>query len=373
MIDPANAIDFARSSFSSSPEIVVEAPGRINYIGEHTDYNGGLALPVAIDRGISMVITKSSQGSKIRAISQSQSTLVEVGLDDVVRMDSFEGWSRYLLGAVKVLLDEGFALRGADIAISSDLPLGSGLSSSAALLLAVIFGLSLHNGLDLPRDRVVELAHRAESSYSGANVGYLDHFAIGFANPNRATLIDFATMKYHSCEMPFSDLIVVDSNVHHSISAGGYGKRRLECELAAKTLNHRFISEATLEEAQSLEDLDLRRRAMHVISENERVRSVARAFDDGKTGASYLVESHESLRDQFQVSCAETDLIVESVLRAGAEGARMVGGGFGGSCIVVGGDFETLESAVSTEFASRGFVPPTFFRAGLSGVLRQVV
>lgn len=373
MIEPAKAIDFAQNSFSSSPEIVVEAPGRINYIGEHTDYNGGLALPVAIDRGITIVITKSSKGSKIRAISQSQSDNIEVDLEDIVRAQSFGGWSRYLLGAVKVLLEEEMPLRGADIAISSDLPLGSGLSSSAALLLAVIYGLSLHNGLDLSRDRVVELAHRAESNYSGANVGLLDHFAIGYAIPNRATLIDFANMNYRSCEMPFNDLLVVDSNVHHSISAGGYGKRRFECELAAKTLHHRFVSEATVEEAQSLDDLDLVNRVMHVVSENERVRNVAKAFDGGKTGAAYLVESHRSLRDQYQVSCAETDLIVESVLSAGAEGARMVGGGFGGSCIVVGGDLETLQSAVLTEFASRGFAPPTFFRAGLSGVLRQVV
>ena len=373
MIEPSKAIDFARSKFAGHPSVVVEAPGRINYIGEHTDYNGGLALPIAIDRGVTLVIAEHSEGSKVRAISQSQPELVNVDLEDIVRAKSFEGWSRYLLGAVKVLLEEGFSLRGADIAISSDLPLGSGLSSSAALLLAVVYGLSLHNGLDLKREVIIELAHRAESSYSGANVGFLDHFAIGYATANTATLIDFSVMKHRSCEIPFSDLMVVDSNVHHSISSGGYGRRRVECELAAKTLKHRFISQATLEEVQSLSDPELRLRAMHVIGENMRVKAVASAFGEGKSGASYLTESHESLRDQFQVSCPETDLIVETCLLAGAEGARMVGGGFGGSCIVVGGDYEALQSAVTSAFSMRGYIEPAFFRAGLSGTLRQVL
>ncbi|MDA8278298.1 MAG: galactokinase [Actinomycetota bacterium] len=373
MIETSKAIDFARGQFSANPKVVVEAPGRINYIGEHTDYNGGLALPIAIDRGITLVITESSDGSRIRAISESQRDVVEVDLDDIVQAEAFAGWSRYLLGAVKVLLDDGYALRGADFSISSDLPLGSGLSSSAALLLAVVFGLSLHNGLDLSRDTVVELAHRAEKSYAGANVGYLDHFAIGFATSNRATMIDFATMKHKSCEIPFTELLVVDSNVHHSISDGGYGRRRVECENAAKILNHRFISEATIEEAESLSDVDLRNRAVHVVTENSRVQGVIGAFQEGKTGAHYLVESHESLRDNFQVSCAETDLIVEGVMRSGAEGARMVGGGFGGSCIVVGGDYEDLKSQVISDFSRRGFREPTFFRAGLSGVLRQAL
>ncbi|MDA8197076.1 MAG: hypothetical protein M0019_07730 [Actinomycetota bacterium] len=373
MIDLSDAVGFFRANFDTDPSTAIESPGRINYIGEHTDYNGGLALPIAIDRGITVVVGDGLRGTKIRATSAGQRSIVDIDLDDLVSTTVFDGWSRYLLGGIKVLLDEGYPIRGVDISISSDLQLGSGLSSSAALLLAVVYAITLHNDINLSRDEVVELAHRAEGQYAGANVGYLDHYAIGFAMPRRATFIDFSTMSHSSCEIPFDELLVVDSNVHHSISSGGYGERRRECERAAEILNRRFISGASVDEVQTIADVELRLRAMHVLEENARVEEVRNEFSQGKTGARMLLDSHKSLRDQFRVSCPETDLIVESSIEAGAEGARMVGGGFGGSCIVVGGDPSNIERVVRSKFASGGFGPPSFFIAALDGSLKRVL
>jgi len=316
-------------------EVRAFAPGRVNLIGEHTDYNDGLALPFAITRGITV------------SASTSPEPFVEVDAPDIQRHDRFPlsspgrtgGWQAFVRGTVAELLALGVALPGATVRITGDLPRGSGLSSSAALTAALSLALLGLAGVgDMDRIEVARLGQRVENNWVGAQTGLLDQLASLCCTENNALLIDFRTLDLEPLPMVLGEhrLLVLDSGEHHGNATSGYNQRRQECTEAAHRMGKESLRDAQIQDLHLLPDT-LERRARHVISENGRVLQAATAIRTGDVErlGRLLDASHASLRDDYEVS---TDAIEDTVVRlkrAGAIGARLIGGGFGGSVLAL--------------------------------------
>ena len=325
------------------------APGRVNLIGEHTDYNGGLALPFAISRGV-VVRARATEDPQLRAHA--------VDLDE---KDAFalhdrapgEGWRAFVRGAVAELTDAGAAPPGAALEIVGDLPRGAGLSSSAALEVALCLALLALAGHELapawPADRreaagaltrldLARLCARVENDWVGAQTGLLDQLASLFGQRDAALCIDFATLAIEPVPLLLGAwrLVVLDSGDRHSHAGGAYNERRAECARACELLGLGSLSEARAEALGELPE-QLRRRARHVLGENERVRLAVQALRDGDMPAlgSLLDASHASLRDDFEISTPAVEATVARLREAGAAGARLTGGGFGGSVLAL--------------------------------------
>jgi galactokinase len=315
---------------------VAFGPGRVNLIGEHTDYNGGLALPFAIHEGVT-VTANARAGAEIVVHAH---TLGESDRFPLSAPSPVPGWRAYVRGVVAELGGAGVPLVGAELEIDSDLPAGAGLSSSAALEVALALGLielgragSAHT---FDRIELARLCSRAESDWAGALTGLLDQLASLCGRAGAATLIDFATLAIESVPVPLDGwrLAVFDSGERHVHGASGYNERREECSRAAELLGLRHLSEATHDQARELPE-PLRSRTLHVVGENERVAAAARALRaaDLPALAALLDASHASERDLFDVSTPAVERTVERVRGAGAAGARLIGGGFGGSVL----------------------------------------
>jgi galactokinase len=319
------------------------APGRVNLIGEHTDYNGGLALPFAIAQGIT-VEGRRSEERRIRA-----------GASDLGEQDSFaledrsrsEGWRAFVRGTVAELSDAGFPPPGAELQIGGDLPRGAGLSSSAALEVALCLALlALGEGEDdddagaatLARLDVARLCARVENDWVGAQTGLLDQIASLYGEPDTALCIDFATLQIEPVPLRLEGwrLVVLDSGESHSNAAGGYNERRAECARACELLGVASLSEADDRAVEALPGT-LRLRAQHVLGENERVRAAVAALRSGELErlGVLLDASHESLRDLYEISTPAVEATVARLRDAGASGARILGGGFGGCVLAV--------------------------------------
>ena len=315
------------------------APGRVNLIGEHTDYNGGLALPFAISQGVT-VRAEASGEPCIRALAMDLDEEDAFALEDRA---PGEGWRAFVRGTVAELSAAGFPPPGARLQIAGDLPPGAGLSSSAALEVALCLALlALANARapareqaddSLSRMEIARLCARVENDWVGARTGLLDQLASLFGRVDTALCIDFATLDIDPVPMRLEGwrLVVLDSGEPHSHAGSGYNERRAECARACQLLGVRSLSEAGEHAAQGLPE-PLRRRALHVLGENDRVRAAVRALRSGEMPAlgALLSASHASLRDCFEVSTPSVEATVERLLRAGASGARIVGGGFGG-------------------------------------------
>jgi galactokinase len=320
------------------------APGRVNLIGEHTDYNGGLALPFAIDRATTATITaRDDDAVSIRSRQADEPWEGTIG--DASRAT---GWAAYAAGVLWALEEQGTRLPGLDIEIDSTVPLGAGLSSSAALEVSVAVAIAELLGHELTpglRHRLVDVCRRAETEIAGAPTGGLDQTASLLCRADHALLIDFSDGTTRQVPLPLADaglvVVVVDTRVHHAHASGGYAERRAECEAGRP------------------------RRMRHVVSENDRVReSVAALERSDWTGLGRLmVASHESLRDDFEVSCPELDTAVAAAVDAGALGARLTGGGFGGSAIALArrADAEAVRAGVLDAFAAAGHREPGFY------------
>jgi galactokinase len=298
------------------------APGRANLIGEHTDYNGGLALPFAIESGVTVRVDSLAGGQ------------VEAYALDLDQFDRFaagtpepaSGWRAYVRGVVAEL---GIT-EGARVEISSNLPQGGGLSSSAALTLALALAL----GADASdATRLAQLSQRVENDWAGANTGLLDQLAILLGRERQAVRIDFGDLSSRQVPLHLGDwqLATIDSGAEHSHAESGYNERRAECDEAARILGVATLSQATEADAARLPE-PLARRARHVISENARVDATVAALGSGdmQTVARLLDESHASLRDDYDASVPDVEATVARAKEAGAAGARMMGGGFGG-------------------------------------------
>ena len=308
-------------------------PGRVNLIGEHTDYNAGLALPFAIDRGVT-VTAEPLPGERVVARALDLGEEDEFVLADPGRT---EGWRAFVRGAVGELTAAGFALRPCRLTIESDLEQGAGLSSSAALETALCLALLAVAGEREPdRVELARLCSRVENDWVGAETGLLDQLASLCSEPDHAVRIDFASLAIDPVPLELGDwtLVTLDSGATHSIAASGYNERRRECREACAALGIDSLREAT--DFEGLPD-PLRARARHVLTENARVDAVVAALRAGdlEEVGRLLDASHASLRDDYAASVPEVERTVERLKAAGAAGARMVGGGFGGAVLAL--------------------------------------
>jgi galactokinase len=307
------------------------APARVNLIGEHTDYNGGLALPFAIDRGV-RVRAQRLEGGRIEAVARD---LGETDEFDVDSPEGAEGWRAFVRGTVAELSRAGLEVTGARLEISGDVPRGSGLSSSAALGVALALALG---GATLEPIGLARLCSRVENDWVGAETGLLDQIASLCGRADAAVRIDFATLDVDPVPLALGDwrLAVLDSGASHDLSTGGYNERRAECREAAKRLGVEHLAAADPAAAARL-TAPLDRRARHVLEEDDRVeRAVAVLRSGDLAGLGPLLDaSHASLRDLYDASVDEVEDAVARCRDAGAAGARMMGGGFGGSVLAL--------------------------------------
>ncbi|MBM6402876.1 galactokinase [Phycicoccus sp. CSK15P-2] len=365
-----------RDVFGSAPEGVWSAPGRVNLIGEHTDYNGGLALPIALPQRTTAACSARTD-DLLRLHSVQAGETVEVPLGDV-GPGSPEGWTAYVAGVLWALREDGLPVRGLDVTVDSEVPVGAGLSSSAALECAVgaaasdLFGLGLL-GDDPARARLAEACVRAENDVAGAATGGMDQSAALLCREGEALLLDCRDGATEHIPFDLSAaghvLLVTDTRAAHELTDGQYEQRRRACERAASALGVGTLREVDpdgLDAALArLEDDELRRRTRHVVTEIARVEQAVAALRGGELDevGRLFRASHVSLRDDYEVSCAELDVSVEAAVGAGALGARMTGGGFGGSSIalVPEGSAEAAERAVREAFAERGWSAPSCF------------
>ncbi|MBV8217917.1 MAG: galactokinase [Solirubrobacterales bacterium] len=326
---------------------VAFAPGRANLIGEHTDYNEGLALPFAISEGVTVRATGLADG-RIEAVA------VDVGERDsfsVSRPGRARGWRAFVRGAAGELDRAGARLRGAELEISGTVPRGAGLSSSAALEVALVLALLAVSGEAEPdRIELAKLCSRIENEWVGAQTGLLDQIASLCGRVERALRIDFRSLDVRLVALELGDfsLVTVDSGEKHMHAGSGYNERRAECAEACRRLGVPSLRDATLAMAESL-PAPLSWRARHVITENERVDAavVALSFGDMNELGTLLDASHASLRDCYEVSTPAVEETVRRCKRAGALGARIMGGGFGGHVIaLLPPDARGLEGAV---------------------------
>jgi galactokinase len=305
------------------------APGRVNLIGEHTDYNDGLVMPAAID--FATYVDVSARADRRLAVhSENYSETVEFDLDDP-EPRARGHWSDYVLGVAKML-----DANGADLRIRSDVPMGAGLSSSAALEVAVALALLRS---DMDRTALAKLCQRAENEFVGVRCGIMDQFSACHARAGNALMLDCRTLEHRFVPLPAGvTLVIANTMVRHSLAAGEYNRRRAECEEGSAHFGRslRDVTIAELErEGRGLSDL-VYRRCRHVISENARVIAAAAALEGGDllNFGELMYQSHRSLRDDFEVSCAELDTLVEIAAAVpGVVGSRMTGGGFGGCTI----------------------------------------
>jgi galactokinase len=371
-------------SFDHAPEGVWAAPGRVNVIGEHTDYNGGYVLPVALPHTTRAAVARRDDGLVALASLQHPGNTVQIALDDLApgRPD---GWAGYPAGVVHELRDQ--VASGLSILVDGDVPAGAGLSSSAALECAVALALRDLLGLDLATADLVDVARRAENDFVGAPTGILDQSASLLCTAGHALFLD--TQDRSSEQVPFDlaaaglALLVIDSGTTHDHAEGGYGDRRRECEEAAARLGVGLLREITdvadlgVLADGTAEGHVLHRRARHIVTENARVLEVVDALRgdaDPRAIGRVLTAGHASLRDDFEISVPPLDAIVEAAVGAGAHGARMVGGGFGGSAIalVEADRIVDVTGAVTDRFAREGQAAPRTFTAVPSAGARRL-
>jgi galactokinase len=309
------------------------APGRVNLIGEHTDYNGGLALPFAISDGVTVKVWETEAG-RVQATASDLGEQDEFALDDP---PPATGWRAFVRGAVAELGRAGVSLPGVRIEIRGTVAQGGGLSSSAALEVALVLALVAISGEAGPgRLELARLCSRIENDWAGAQTGLLDQLASLFGQPEQAVMIDFRTLKLTPVplELGGHKLVTLDSGEQHANAGSGYNERRAECGRACEQLGIESLRDATLDMARSLPS-PLSGRALHVITENQRVEAAMRALSvqDMDALGQLLNESHASLRDHYDVSTPAVESAVRRLLDSGAVGARIMGGGFGGSVL----------------------------------------
>jgi galactokinase len=372
--------------FGAAAEGIWAAPGRVNVIGEHTDYNGGYVLPIALPHTTRAAVARRDDGRLVLSSVQDDGAPVELDLADLAPGRP-AGWAGYPAGVVAELRGPVAAAGGLSVLVDGEVPLGAGLSSSAALSCAVAVAVRDLLGLELSAADLVEVTRRAENDFVGAPTGILDQSASLLCTTGSALFLD--TRDRHSEQVPFDlagaglALLVIDSGTSHDHAEGGYGDRRAECEQAAERLGVGLLREvedparlAVLDDGTVLGDV-LRRRARHVLAEDARVLEVVAALRtevDPRSIGPVLTAGHASLRDDFEVSTPLLDATVDALLTTGAYGARMVGGGFGGSAIaLVDVDrVDAVTAAVGRRYDREGAGAPRTFVAVPSAGARRI-
>ncbi len=367
--------------YGAEPEGVWHAPGRVNLIGEHTDYNEGFVLPFALGQGVRAAVSRRDDELLELCSHQVPASPVTVPLS---KLDpgTVVGWAAYPAGAAWAILGAGYPVGGTSIAIDADLERGAALSSSAALECATALALTELPGLSVPRPELAALACRAENEFVGVPTGIMDQSASLLCRAGHALLLDCRSGQASDVPLHLEAaglvLLVIDTRVRHALADGRYAARRRACEDAARVLGVRSLRDVTDDPGavEQIADPLLRRRARHVVTENARVLETSRLLRAGETGrcGPLLTASHVSLRDDFEVSWPQADVAVEAAVTSGALGARMTGGGFGGSVIALAeaGQAEDVRTAASAAFATRGWPPPRFLDAQPSDGARRL-
>lgn len=330
------------AKFGVKPHIY-RAPGRVNLIGEHTDYNDGFVMPAAIGF-YCWVAAGPRRDQKLVISSDGFPGQIEVELSKTWPRPS-RSWSDYSVGVAAQLEKEGFGLSGASLLIHGEVPIGAGLSSSASIEVATAIALAEESGLSIDRTRLARICQQAENEFVGMRCGIMDQFSSLHGRANHALMLDCRSLQFEFVPIPESvRLVICNTGVKHKLAGGEYNRRREECEEAVRSLAKvlpgiralRDVSREQLEEHRALLSEVAYKRAKHIVKENERVLNGKEALRQGdlRKFGEYMAQSHVSLRDLFEVSCAELDLMVELAKREpGVYGARMTGGGFGGATI----------------------------------------
>ena len=357
--------------FGHDADGVWQAPGRVNLIGEHTDYNDGLVLPFAINRSTTVAVSARADRTVRLASAFAAADPVEFDLDTFAP-DQAAGWSAYPAGVAWELERAGITVPGFDLYVTSDVPVGAGLSSSAALECAVALALSDLTGAGLGRAELADIGRRAENNVVGAPTGIMDQSASMLGTRDCAVYLDCRDLSSHPVPLGLAEsgllCLVIDTKVSHAHATGGYAERRASCVRGARVLGVgalRDLDAADLPRAACILDDVTFRRVRHIVTENERVARTAELLTThGPLAIGDLLDaSHRSMRDDFEISCPELNLAVDTARANGAIGARMTGGGFGGSAIalVPVDDADQVRSAVLAGFAVRGLRAPDVF------------
>ncbi len=352
----------------------VTAPGRVNLIGEHTDYNDGFVFPIAINFALRLMGAPRDD-TTVRAYSSDLDDEVVFGLEEIAP-DPVHTWSNYLRGVLRGLTDAGYRLRGMDVLVTGDVPHGAGLSSSAAFEVASAFLAQELFGLDLPALEMIRLCQRAENAFVGLNCGIMDQFVSRLGRSGHALLLDCRDLSYsyYPLDPRLVSVVVVNSGVKHALVASEYNQRRRECEAGVEILRRHDPSITALRDAtpellaRHADELGplVGRRCRHVVEENTRTLAASEALAAGDLAlfGRLMYASHDSLRDLYEVSCDELDLLVDLARTVpGVLGARMTGGGFGGCTVnLVQPDHVAFfkESVTADYRASTGSYPEVY-------------
>ncbi|NHC15692.1 galactokinase [Motilibacter sp. E257] len=368
---------------NSEPEGVWAAPGRVNLIGEHTDYNDGFVLPFALEQSTWVAASRRDDGVlHVESLQADEPVRFEVG---ELAPGGSGGWARYAAGVVWAMRAAGHEVGGLSLVIDGQVPLGSGLSSSAALECAVGVAANDLYALGLERAELARLAQKAENDFVGAPTGGMDQMASMLCTQGNALFLDNRTREVEQVPLDAPALgvrlLVIDTKVSHAHETGGYGERRAQCEQAAREIGVPMLRDVDLDGLDAalakVGDEVVRRRARHIVTENARVLDTVAALrrDDLSEVGRLMVASHVSLRDDFEVSSPELDVAVDAAMSAGAIGARMTGGGFGGCAIALvrEADVDAVGAAVAKAFAGSGYAEPGLLPAAPSqGARREV-
>jgi len=356
-----NAAKAYREQFGGEPDLIVSAPGRVNLIGEHTDYNGGFVLPCAIDRRIAVAVGAGEGGFETR--------LYSADFDETRQIeDKDSSWADYPRGVAWAMRKAGHEIGEFMAAFAGDVPLGSGLSSSAAIEAATALALDALFGLGVGRTDLAIICQRAENDYVGVGTGIMDQYASLLCEAGAALLVDCRSLEAQSVPLDLTAadlaLVVCDTRVERGLADTGYNDRRATCERAASMLGVEVLRDATEEDLTSLSGEELKR-ARHVVSENARLLEAVEALEEGDFDefGRLMYASHASLRDDYEVSTPELDTFVEAAKQHGARGARLTGAGFGGCAIALVPRSETAAFTDSCwqAFAEREFEEPAFY------------
>jgi galactokinase len=382
---PLQLLDAFKARFSTAAS-VYRAPGRVNLIGEHTDYNDGFVLPAAIEFYCWAAAAPRRDGRLI-IYSENFNETVEAALDSLSPLEK-KHWANYPLGVAWALRQAGKPLTGANIYIAGDVPLGAGLSSSAAVEVAIGFALLGQSGLAVDRSELPQLCQKAENEFVGARVGIMDQFISCFGRASHALLLDCRSLQHEFVTIPADlQLVICNTMVKHELASSEYNARRAECEEGVRILRKAFpeiralrdVTLSQLEEHRRNVSPTVFARCRHVVTENARVESAVEAFrrEDRQALGQLMRDSHRSLRDDYEVSCKELDLMVEiAAAQPGLIGARMTGGGFGGctinlvECAAVS-DFR--RNVAAAYFSKTGLTPEIFVSPASDGAQQIAV
>ncbi len=370
-----------RVLFGTDPEAITFAPGRVNLIGEHTDYNGGNVLPMAIDMGTMCAASRRDDGRFGLHSHQVNGPIAQVDPTTFDRTAA-NGWLGYVVGALAVAADRGWFTGGVDVSIDADLPLGAGLSSSASLECAVLTAVIALGGAVVAPIEVALAAQEVEHTYAHVPCGIMDQAASMLAEPDSALLLDSATLDSRAVPLHLDRLglqvLLIDTNVRHDLADGAYADRRAACERAAAALGVTHLADIPLSEIARIDALPEpeARRARHVITEQARVADAVQAFADADALAlgRAFAGSHTSLSRDYEVSCPELDVAVSAAVVGGAAAARMTGGGFGGNVVTLCRPeaVARVQDSVRQALARDGLAAPTFRIVSPAGGVRRI-